>query len=42
MTPVEANPRLDDYLSHMLEAARLARSYVQNLAKAEFLRDRRT
>jgi uncharacterized protein with HEPN domain len=42
MTQVEASPRLDDYLSHMLEAARLARRYVQNLTKSEFLQDRRT
>lgn len=42
MTQVEASPRLNDYLSHMLEAARLSRSYVQNLTKTEFLQDRRT
>lgn len=42
MTAAEANARLGDYLSHMLEAARLARSYVQNLTKTEFLKDRRT
>lgn len=29
MTSIEANPRLNDYLSHMQEAARLARSYIQ-------------
>jgi len=42
MSGDEARPRLDDYLSHMLEAAQLAREYVQGLAKDEFLKDRRT
>jgi uncharacterized protein with HEPN domain len=31
-----------DYLLHMLEAARLAREYVENTVKADFLNDRRT
>ena len=30
-----------DHLSHMLEAARLAREYVENTVKADFLNDRR-
>ncbi len=34
--------RLDDYLLHMLEAARLAREYVQGLSKEDFLKDRKT
>lgn len=42
MTTDESRLRLADYLSHMLEAARLAREYVENTAKADFLNDRRT
>ncbi len=38
MTPA----RLPDYLEHMLEAARLACSYVEGLDKADFLEDKRT
>jgi len=34
--------RLPDYLDHMLEAARLACSYVKGLSKADFLDDKRT
>jgi len=34
--------RYRDYLEHMLDAIRLARSYVDGLAKAEFLADRKT
>lgn len=34
--------RLEDYLEHMLEAARLARSYVADLDKNTFLADKRT
>jgi uncharacterized protein with HEPN domain len=42
MTSDDSRLRLADYLSHMLEAARLAREYVADLAKAEFVNDRRT
>src|SRR5215475_773058 len=38
----EAQSRLANYLSHMLEAAQLARQYVQGVSKDEFLKDRRT
>lgn len=38
----EAQPRLENYLSHMLEATQLARQYVQGMSKDEFLKDRRT
>lgn len=34
--------RQADYLSHMLEAAILAQSYVEGLGKANFLGDKRT
>lgn len=34
--------RLEDYLEHMLEAARLALSYVADLDKKAFLADKRT
>lgn len=34
--------RLEDYLGHMLEAARLALSYVADLDKKAFLEDKRT
>lgn len=34
--------RLTDYLEHMQQAASTAISYVQTMAKAEFLQDRRT
>lgn len=34
--------RQADYLSHMLEAATLAQSYVEGLGKADFLSDKRT
>ena len=34
--------RVDDYLAHMLEATRLARTYTEELAKADFLEDKRT
>jgi uncharacterized protein with HEPN domain len=42
MSDDEAKARLDNYLSHMLEAAQLARQYVQGVSKDEFLTDRRT
>ena len=42
MTNDESRLRLADYLSHMLEAARLAREYVEGVVKAEILNDRRT
>jgi uncharacterized protein with HEPN domain len=35
-------PRLTNCLEHMLEAVRLARSYVEGLGKADFLEDRKT
>ncbi len=31
-----------DYLEHMLEAIKLARSYVEGLSKSDFLADKRT
>jgi uncharacterized protein with HEPN domain len=34
--------RSADYLAHILEAAELARSYVDGLSKEQFLEDRRT
>jgi uncharacterized protein with HEPN domain len=34
--------RQNDYLLHMLEAAVLAQSYVEDMAKAEFRKDKRT
>ena len=34
--------RLIDYLDHMLEAARLACSYVEGMEKDDFLADKRT
>ena len=34
--------RQADYLSHMLEAASLAQSYVEGLGKTDFLHDKRT
>jgi uncharacterized protein with HEPN domain len=37
-----AQLRLANYLSHMLEAAQLAREYVRGVSKDEFLKDRRT
>lgn len=33
---------LVDYLGHMLEAARLARTYVEGMSKEDFLDDKRT
>jgi uncharacterized protein with HEPN domain len=42
MTNNESRLRLADYISHMLEAVRLAREYVQDIAKIDFLHDRRT
>jgi uncharacterized protein with HEPN domain len=42
MTNDESRLRLADYLSHMLEAARLAREYVEGVVKADFLNGRRT
>jgi uncharacterized protein with HEPN domain len=42
MSADDAGLRVSDYLSHMLEAARLAREYVRDLNKADFLQDRRT
>jgi uncharacterized protein with HEPN domain len=34
--------RLSDYLGHMLEAARLACSYVEGMTKEDYLADKRT
>ncbi len=34
--------RLPDYLDHMIEAARLATSYVEGMQKADFFDDKRT
>jgi uncharacterized protein with HEPN domain len=34
--------RLTDYLGHMLEAASLAREYVNGITQPEFLKDSRT
>ncbi len=42
MSTDESGLRVGDYLTHMLEAARLAREYVQGMNKADFLQDRRT
>jgi hypothetical protein len=42
MSDDEAQARLDNYLSHMLEATQLARHYVQGVSKDEYLTDRRT
>lgn len=42
MSRDETAPRIADYLSHILEAARLADAYVEGMIKAEFLADRRT
>jgi uncharacterized protein with HEPN domain len=38
----DAGNRLADYLDHMLEAARLACSYVDGMHIADFLADKRT
>ena len=42
MTRDESRLRLADYLSHMSEAVRLARGYVEEISKADFMVDRRT
>jgi uncharacterized protein with HEPN domain len=42
MSRLESGSRLPDYLSHILEASRLVSTYVEGMAKAEFLVDRRT
>jgi uncharacterized protein with HEPN domain len=42
MSTDDPSLRLGDYLSHMLEASRLAREYVLGLKKDDFLHDRRT
>jgi uncharacterized protein with HEPN domain len=42
MTSGERELRVQDYLQHMLDAARLAQSYVDRMSKADFLTDRRT
>jgi hypothetical protein len=38
MTNDESRLRVADYLSHMLEAARLAREYVEGVVKASAVR----
>lgn len=38
----EREPRAEDYLDHMVEAIRLARSFTEGMAKADFLADRKT
>ena len=38
----ESDSRLGDYLSHMLEAIRLARTYTEGMDKLTFLDDKRT
>lgn len=42
MSRDEAGSRVPDYLGHMLEATRLASTYVEGMTKVEFLADRRT
>ena len=42
MTSQERALRIQDYMEHMIEAARLAQSYTVGLSKADFLIDRRT
>jgi uncharacterized protein with HEPN domain len=42
MSRIEGGSRVPDYVSHILEATRLARTYVEGMGKAEFLTDRRT
>jgi uncharacterized protein with HEPN domain len=42
MSRVEGGSRVPDYVSHILEATRLASTYVESMGKAEFLTDRRT
>jgi hypothetical protein len=36
MSEDKGSPRLEDYLSHMLEAVQLAREYVQGVGKDIF------
>jgi uncharacterized protein with HEPN domain len=42
MSRNEGGSRVSNYLEHMLEATRLASTYVEGMAKTEFLADRRT
>ena len=42
MSAKDRQGRIDDYLAHMLEAVRLARSYTDGLTKEYFLADKRT
>lgn len=42
MSEPDAGSRVGDYLSHMLEAVRLSRSYVEGMTKPDFLHDKRT
>lgn len=42
MSQPEQGSRLGDYLSHMLEAIRLARTYTEGMDKQAFLEDKRT
>jgi uncharacterized protein with HEPN domain len=42
MSGDEDRLRVDDYLTHMLDAIRLVRSYTDGLSKAGFIEDKRT
>jgi len=42
MNAEKRESRLSDYLGHMLDALRLARSYTANQTKESFLEDRKT
>ena len=42
MSQDEAGSRVPDYLSHILEAVRLVRTYIEGMAKEDLLADRRT
>jgi uncharacterized protein with HEPN domain len=42
MNAGQPQSRLSDYLSHMLDALRLARSYTATQTKEDFLGDRKT
>ena len=42
MSADESKLRIDDYLEHMLEATRLARTFTEGMNKTDFLADKRT
>jgi uncharacterized protein with HEPN domain len=42
MNATRRHLRHGDYLEHMLDAASLARSYVEGMTKEDFLADKRT